>query len=175
MDGVLVDLMNGWLAMYNERSGENVKKEDIIAFDAGSFVEDKENFYDIMREPHFFGPERKAQPGAIEGFRELCETDHDVHIVTSPHAKSLYSERDKKAWVLHHLPFFDPKKITMTHFKHLYVCDVLLDDRPSTLEKIKKTGRTGVCMDQPWNQKYEGKRVHTWKEFLQLISTLEEV
>lgn len=168
MDGVLVDLIEGWIESYYERTGVLYTKDQFTDFDAGNIVDDPESFYALMLEDGFFRNKR-PQPGAVEGFNKLRAMPVTVHIVTSPPAASPFSEKDKKAWMVEHFPDFNLKDMHFTHHKWMIGTDLLIDDAVKNLDPIRVLGRKTLCFDQPWNQEWEGPRAYTWEDVLQFV------
>ncbi|MEL6820343.1 MAG: hypothetical protein AAFP70_01180 [Calditrichota bacterium] len=60
--------------------------------------------------------------------------------------------------------------VHMTRDKHLLKGYALLDDFIHNLEKFSETGRLAVCLDQPWNQEWDGPRVKTVDEFFAYVA-----
>lgn len=147
MDGVLVDLMHGWLPYLNELTGRNLKEEDIDMWGL-------EKVYDLpfskIRKPLHrkgFWEELPPYPGAVEFVETLDNMGHTVYIATAPFPSDVCMW-GKKLWVEEHLPFLAPTRINILHDKHLLRGDMMVDDKPENLIQFKGNR---ILFHQPWN------------------------
>jgi 5'(3')-deoxyribonucleotidase len=88
---------------------------------------------------------------AIDGVRNL-NYRFDVRIITAPFKG--YEEdckEDKLLWLEKHLP--EIKKISFNPEKWKEKIDVIIDDKPSTLERCKENGIITIAMDYKYNRK----------------------
>ena len=167
MDGVLVDLANPLLAIYNREKGTSIKLEDIIQYDLSIYP----GMSDIFKRPGFFR-KLKPFPGALEALRELHEAGHEI-VIASNHMQIHHIWREKYDWLLDNVkgvtysPYFTDRKDNLCG-------DLILDDCPAYLEAFP--GIT-VCMDCPWNRGVEvdhvDYRVSDMREFVELIKRME--
>lgn len=59
------------------------------------------------------------------------------------------------------IPYRD---IVFTDIKADIFADVYLDDSPSNIVKLRAAGRKVIIFDAPYNQEFDGLRVHNWEE-----------
>jgi 5'(3')-deoxyribonucleotidase len=158
MDGVLVDLMAGWMPYLNEVSGKDVKIEDVNMWGI-------ESVYDIpfvvarkpLDEPGFW----EGLPpyhGAVNFVETLEEMGHDVYIASTPFP-SWVCMWGKRMWVEEHLTFLPPTRLCLIHDKHLLRGDMLVDDKPENLVAFQGLR---VLFNQPWNQNLSTGIIEAW-------------
>jgi len=103
--------------------------------------------------------------GAVEdGTRELIEKlkRRECHIALVSH-QFRGAEHYSTKWLERNDIYYD--SLHFTKDKNLVNTDVLLDDCPANLIRHKNP----VCMNQPWNQEYKGKRIRKLEELLDII------
>jgi len=96
--------------------------------------------------------------------RELQRAGHDIWIIT---AQPRGTEQHTIRWLDVHDIEYD--HLVFTNQKQHVECGTYLDDAPGYLQQLSLTGRNVVAFDRPWNQKWDGPRVKTHQEFLDLI------
>jgi 5'(3')-deoxyribonucleotidase len=173
MDGVAVDMHSKWLELYNIEYNQDLKFEDVTAWNMKDVVvpEAKNKIYEYLHTPGFFA-DLPPYPGAIEGIQELHEAGHKVYIVSAPPPGSDTAARDKLRWCRQHLPFLMkyPPQIVLTHHTWLLKGDLLLDDSPHNLEQFEGDS---VAMSTPYNRDVVAEgQVESWSEFVQLITLI---
>jgi 5'(3')-deoxyribonucleotidase len=158
MDGVLVDLLAGWLPYLNEITGKNLEQEDVNMWGL-------EDVYGIpfskIRKPLHrpgFWEDLPPYTGAAFFVETLEEMGHDVYIATTPFPSDNCAW-GKKMWVEKHLPFLAPTRIVLIHDKHLLRGDMLVDDKPENLVAFQ--GHR-VLFNQPWNQSLKTGIIEQW-------------
>lgn len=158
MDGVLVDLMHGWLPYLNELTGRNLKAEDVNMWGL-------EEVYNIpfskIRKPLHrpgFWEELPPYPGAPFFVEELENMGHTVYIATAPFPSDVCMW-GKKMWVENHLPFLPPSRLCILHDKHLLDGDMLIDDKP---ENLTAFSGMRVLFNQPWNKTLNTGILESW-------------
>lgn len=175
LDGVLVDLMAGWLPYLNEITGKDLTAKDVNMWGL-------ENVYGIpfskIRKPLHrpgFWENLPPYPGGVATVKVLHRLGYEVYIATAPFP-SENCMWEKRLWVEKHLPFLDPANIIIIPKKHLLDGDnaALVDDKP---ENLSKFGGLKILWDQPWNKELpEGhlewwyKRIESWDRLLELIT-----
>lgn len=128
-------------------------------------------------------------PHAVGSVQALCESGHDVVIVTGRqsichqgtegwlrnhglgHLDVLYVDKYKRAPAT--LPPNVPKMLKIEELNRVPF-DVAIDDSPTALDLLKhRTNCQIIVFDRPWNRTYEGaphvKRAFTWQEILSSI------
>ncbi len=166
MDGVLCDLAGKWFALYNKEHHDHIDLAHMPEWGPHLYAKKGKAIYRYLSRPGFFR-DLAPLPGAIDGVNRLLEAGFDVVIVTA----ARNGQRDKRLWVEEHLPFLDTRNLIFAHRKELIRGDVLFDDAPHNLTAFAPYG-LAVAMAYPYNQSYEGHRVHSWTEFLTLMNHL---
>ena len=177
MDGVLSDWAGGFLNFVNKRLGTSFKHADITEYDMPKALGlDTNLIIEYGNHPKSFSVEWvPILPGALEGFRYLMSLaergDFELNIVTSPFYTSRTCEAQKRNWVEHYFPDFNQKFIWFGCNKHRLVGSAIIDDKPSTIEKIRDTkgGMRPLLFDQPWNQGVRGVERVDWDFIMSFI------
>lgn len=164
MDGVLCDLMGKWLQAYNEEFDDNLSADKLTEWGPHRFAKGGKRIYKYLSVPGFFR-DLTPLPGAIENMRRLVKADFDIVIVTAARR----GHKEKRDWVIEHLPFFDPDNMIFAHRKELIRGDIMLDDAPHNLERFSKYGGEPVAMAYPYNAHVPYKRVKSWDEFTEYV------
>ena len=178
MDGVLCDVVGGMLDELEHLTGVDMEKRPVITDYAlsGSLFEANpttslESWNDAIRDTFnldgfFFDLEPIGK--AVEATRELVSEGWEVFLCTSPWPSSPSSYSDKQEWVAEHMPFIDLRNLIMTQDKSMVVGDVLIDDKPMEINRLRYNPVwTHVVFDTPYNWDHNtGFRVydtqHTW-------------
>lgn len=164
MDSVICDLMTEWHRRYNEDYDDNLSVEKLQCWKTEKYVKEAcgTKIYEYLDEPGLF-LNLQPLPGAIDVLHRLSN-QFDIFIVSS---STTYAFTEKELWVEKHLPFIGKHHLIFTHRKDMIRGDVLFDDAPHNLVAFKKTGRTAIAMDYPYNRHVDVERVHNWMEFEQ--------
>lgn len=167
MDGVLVDLMAGWMPYLNEVTGKNLTYKDVDMWGI-------EEVYGIpfseaqipLHQPGFW-ESLPPYPGAVEYVLSLHSRGYQIYIATTPFPSDNCAW-EKKLWVEEHLPFLHYSRLVLVHDKHILQGDALIDDKPENLDGFM--GKR-ILFNQPWNVNLNGKlkehmflRVDTWRD-----------
>jgi 5'(3')-deoxyribonucleotidase len=158
MDGVLVDLTNGWLPYLNEVSGKNIAPEDVDMWGI-------EKVFDIpfskarkpLHRPGFW-EDLPPYPKAVEFVETLDMMGHMVYIATTPFPSEVCAW-GKKQWCENHLPFLAPNRLILIHDKFRLHGDMLVDDKPENLVPFRGTR---VLFNQPWNKTLTTGLLEQW-------------
>lgn len=152
LDGIVVDLANSWLGVYNRAHGDSVTVHDLKSWEMADNVKAGHKVYDYLSTPSLF-LDAEPLPGSIEALRALHEKGHTIHIVTAP-AKASQTAADKLEWCRRHLPFLKRQQITTSHQKERILTDVFIDDSPENIRKHAAiwphTKRIGIAW--PYNE-----------------------
>lgn len=98
-------------------------------------------------------------PGAIEALHRW-ENEFDIIIGTAQPREWRYPTL---AWLGNHR--VPGSAVYFSYDKFRIPGIAILDDFEDNLEKFAATGRLAVCLDQPWNRRWNGPRVKTVEEF----------
>lgn len=181
MDEVVAQCMKHWLERIYILHGEDVARDDIDRWEFHEHFKhtDKDDIYNILREPGFFAALEPID-GAIDGVKKLVDAGFDVVFVTS----CAHGHSDKRAWLKKHMPFFDRKNIIFAERKELVTGDIFVDDRPQNLYRwVRLNNKNAICFTAPHNSnnKLEYRwglgywtchRVDNWDELLAKITEL---
>lgn len=158
MDGVIVNLMHGWLPALNEMTGRDVTVEDVYMWGL-------EHVYDIpfnkLRKPLHkpgFWVNLPPYKDAINFIETLENMGHQVYIATAPFP-SENCAHEKKAWFEINLPFLPHNRLILIHDKHLLKGAMLVDDKPQNLTRFDGMR---VLFDQPWNRQLTTGLLEAW-------------
>ena len=164
LDGVIRDfikqLENVYIREYPDHSVKRVISRELHKFfpignDIYQFLEDQFGDEIVLNAPPY--------PGAIEALRKW-EKDFELVIVTAQPDNWRYATF---AWIGNHR--IPTNEVKIIFEKHTVDGFALLDDFTDNLELFAKTNRLAVCLDQPWNQNWQGPRVKTVEDFFQLV------
>lgn len=113
--------------------------------------------------------------GARPSLWELHDNGHTLNIVTQRlHTSGAYGQvqADTAAWLDEHdIPFDAAHYLTPHESKDCVAFDVLIDDRPSTIEEIPNC----IAFDQPWNQTARATwRAHSWLEVEAIVHNIQD-
>lgn len=156
LDGVVADLHEKWLRVYNEEWDDSLTKADITSYDMHEVVKPAcdTRIYEIITRLGFYD-DLEPIPGAVEAVRLLAER-HEVLVCSAPAGAD--SARAKLEWCERVLGM-SRKSVVLTHRKELINADVLIDDDPSNLLAFHPSGR--VAVGYPYNQ-FIRHRVDFW-------------
>ena len=173
MDEVIVSWLQTVLDWYNEDKGSSYTRADITEWDVVSCLPNSRDFLrSLCRYPEFY---RDLAPvaGSIEGVRMLLALGHDVIIATAVPKFAGVAYHGKLEWIRRNMPFFNLKNLVSIQRKDL-LChgpsDILFDDGPHNLESWSRAGGRAVAMEHPWNRGWNGERVSTWSDFVDLVT-----
>ena len=104
-----------------------MRKILLIDMDGVLAENESENFYKRKNEKGFFLNKRPIK-GAVKAFKKLA-TMYECHIVSTPVWSNPNCWKEKREWVDIHLGNEGNKRLTLTHNKHLFIGDIIIDDR----------------------------------------------
>lgn len=155
MDGVLNDAITMLLARYNADYNDNLRIEDITAWELDKFVKPEcgKMIYSYFREKGFFS-KLPVQEHAQEVLARLLRAGHEIYVVTSSPPEAY---EDKYYWFRRHFPFIPEQNIIFCTPKQITTGDVLFDDGPHNIKEWLKhnPGKIAIVMDAPWNRGLE--------------------
>mgnify|MGYP000121489099 CR=1 FL=1 len=174
LDDVLNCFNEGWIAAYNNLSGDALTVEDITAWDIDRFVKPKWKgriFPEIVLKPGFFAglPERE---GAADFLKWACAR-FDTCIVSASQCATV---PEKAEWLRAHFPFFQLENFIPCWDKSLLRLDFLLDDGPHNALACCENARV-LLFDRPWNAGLPlwGKQINRVFHFADAKRILERV
>ena len=165
-DGVMLDLLEGWLDWYNHIWDDNLTKEDITEWDISNFVKPGcgKRVFDILNRSSLYKT-LKPIPNSESAIEQLSLMGHELFMVTSAtHSQSPFNA--KFDMCEKYFPCISYKKRMFVGDKSGFLGDILIDDGIHNLEGF--TGM-GILFDAPHNQSNNKfYRVKGWKEILEL-------
>lgn len=167
LDSVLSDLLPYWLNFYNNDFNDNLKVENITAWETDKFVKSEcgKKIFDYILQPNFFLNVPVLQ-GSQDAVKWLSTFDNvELYVVTAYHP---YVCKDKADWLAKYFPEINQKNIIFINDKSLVDVDYLIDDSPTNCIGFK--GKY-LLFDYPYNQNvheslYE-MRVSNWSDVMQ--------
>lgn len=169
-DGVLSDLDGLLIEKLNLRSGEKkYTKEMRTTWSMEESLNiDSQLIWDIMTEEGFCSS-MKVLPDAEKGLDLLYGIPgSEVFIVTSPVWTSRTWMNERVVWLSDNLGV-DPKSVIQAFAKHVIDLDVLIDDKPSTIEKwcSERRQSLGILWQRRYNENehrpIESLMTNDWK------------
>lgn len=175
MDQVICKWLERILEWYNHDKKTNMSLEDVKSWNVvDTLGPNSEDFIrSCMRYPELY---RDLDPveGAIEGIKLLQEKGHEVIIATAVPKSAGIAYHGKLEWIRRNMPFFSLNNFVAIQRKDLLQGDVLLDDGMHNIIPFRKSGRTAVVFDRPWNRNdVGGERVYSWQQFIALVDDLD--
>ena len=175
VDGVLNNLMDVTIEIYNERYGSSYTVNDITTYNLSNCFEASEanQMKKIFIEPEIWDKVKPVE-GAQAGLQKLINSGNQVYLVTnnSPHT---YGK--KFDWIRNYFPFVEPSKIVCMSDKWMFKADIMIEDCWDTL--IARTFYDRILMDQPWNQSskdyvYGIKRCYNWDDIVAAVDKIRD-
>ena len=175
VDCVINNLQEAVTNLFNERYGTNYHINDFHDFYVENVLPVKEAT--IMNE--MYGEKTiynhvKPIAGSQKAIQKLVNNGHQVYFVTDAVPKN-YGE--KVEWLKHFFPFVEESHIVSMRHKHLFRCDLMIEDNLTNLLAGLHYHR--VCFDYPWNRNvhdwaYNIHRCNNWNEIMSVINKLNE-
>lgn len=167
MDEVVCD----FVGEFCKRVGR--KREEVTTFDVSDCLGiERKRFCEVISDPTFF---RSLDPieGALDGLKAVRDAGHELVVVTTISDDVTGSYDAKLDWLKAHLPWFDVHTSFVTaKRKSLVRGDLLLDDN---VKNLRKFPGVAVAMARPWNVEFDGARVDSWPQFVDLLAFLKGV
>ncbi len=137
VDDVLNNLLDCWIEIWNEESGQNVEPADCTNWDLHKLIPNEkeyEQFIEIPTRPEFY--ERlEPIPLAQIILKELVNSGADVYILTGTYTQQHLM---KEQWIKKHYPYIPESNIIYAPMgtKHLFNVDVMIEDSPIGIENF---------------------------------------
>ena len=184
MDEILANFFDQLLLYHNDKYNTSYKREDIVSYDLwdvwGGTKEEA-----IIKIRQFFHSkyfdEIRPIEGSLKGIAELKKR-HTLVVITSRF--DIFMEKTILWLKKHYKDSF--KDVYFTHYdkdvSKASVCkklgvDIIIDDAEKNAIECSREGIKVLLYDYPWNRKLSSskniKRVHSWKDILLSISSLE--
>jgi len=182
-DGVLCDFLTPIVDAINKRQGR--KGDGCFTADAvdrwdfwGALNVDRDTKRHVIRhviEAPGFCVELNAFPGAVAQVKNLARA-HDVYFVTTPWASSQTWVFERNQWLRKHFGSTLGGRVVQTKHKELLRGDILVDDKPETVERwqLENPRGVGLIWDRPSNRAVASPclRASSWSSVLDTAARL---
>ena len=175
IDGILNDLAERAIEVYNSRSNKNIRISDIISY----------NFYDCLSKENADGivslfkekslwDSLKPLEGSQNGLKQLIKKGHRVYLAT---ATDPINFGWKLSWLKQYYPFIPEDNVIRIMDKSLLKCDVLVDD---CLDNLISSSAERVVLTHPWNHNelkdyaYGIRRAYGWSDIVNIINDIDK-
>ena len=172
-DNVLNNLTDKALELYNLRSGNNIKLEDITTY---SFydclsMKDADEIISLFKKKELWDS-LSPLPGAQDSLSKLVKAGHTIYIATATNPCNF---EWKVNWLAKYYSFIPESNIIRIVNKSLLRADILIEDN---LDNIKNSFCNSICLDYPWNRNphtdyiYDIRRVTSWYEIEDAVNNI---
>lgn len=180
VDDVVLELMDSWLEVYNEKTGTAFSKDQMLNWDLTKNGLDT-TAYDILSQ-HAEKIYSRVYPieGAQQAVRLIHNSGYEVVYITAAVAKTL----DAKVDALERFGFLRKgrtidDRLIVTGRKNLIDADILIDDKPENIIRWPYP-RKGILFTQPWNDRVtllpeRAVRCSGWTEVLEHLGLIRGV
>jgi len=174
IDGVLNDLVNKTLTLYNKRHNKHINIDDIIAYKFSDCLspEDADGICELFKEKELWDS-LEPLPYSQKGLKVLIDKGHEIYLATATHPVNFPW---KVEWIKYHFPFINSDNILCIKNKGLLTCDVMIDD---CLDNLIGNICERVVVDAPWNRStskdfsYDIHRATNWHDVINIIDDIE--
>lgn len=175
IDGVLNDLVEKTLDVYNFRNDKNIQISDITSYNFFDCLpsDDAKGIVKLFKEKSLWDSLKPIQ-GAQEALKQLVKKGHKVYLATATDPVNFQWKID---WLKQYYSFIPSDNVIRITDKSLLKCDVLIDD---CLDNLIGNFAERVCLDYPWNQSstkdyaYSIHRCRNWDEILNVVNKIEQ-
>lgn len=175
VDDVICNLQEVVVNLFNKRYGSHYSVEDFTEYDVMNILptQDAMVLQDMYGETGLYD-KVKPMPGAQEALEKLINLGHQVYLVTAAIPKT-YGE--KVAFIKRFFPYIDDGHIVAMKHKHMFKCDVMIEDNIQTL--LAKPYYHRICLDRPWNRQvsdwtYDIHRCKNWNEIVEVVNKIND-
>jgi 5'(3')-deoxyribonucleotidase len=175
IDGVLNNLNEAVLDVYNEDAKDNLTTDDITEYYIENFVkpEFKDNFNNYFVDKRVW-KRIKVIDYCQEIIEKLNNERYNIIFVTATECENMTKKRN---WLQRNFPFIQNmrSKFFLCTNKQLIRADIAIDDGLFNL--IGDRTYHSICLNKPYNQTNESipnfYRVNNWKEVYDTIKLIE--
>ena len=173
-DNTLCNLQEVVVKMFNKRYGTHHTMDDFTDYDVAQILPKNEAV--LMKKMYAEGnlySNVKPLQGAQNAIEKLINAGHQVYVV-SDIIPQTYAE--KVDWLKFYFPQIDDAHIVAMKHKHLFKCDIMIEDNLQNL--LAKPYYERICFDYAWNRNvndyaYSIHRVQNWNEIMDVINKLD--
>jgi 5'(3')-deoxyribonucleotidase len=175
IDGVLNNLVEKTLDLYNSRSGKNVQISDIISYNFYDCLprEDADGIVSLFKEKSLWDS-LKPLEGSQNGLKRLIKKGHQVYLAT---ATDPINFEWKIAWLKQYFPFIPEDNVIRIIDKSLLKADILIDD---CLDNLISSSAERITLNYPWNHNelkdyaYSIRRAYSWSDINNIINDIDK-
>ena len=175
IDNTINNLQEAVTNLFNERYGTNYTLDTFDQYDIANVLSVKES--NIMQDMYGeSGIYDKVKPlsGSQDVLKKLIKNGHSVYLVTDA-IPCIYEEKVK--WVQHFFPFINEANIIAMKHKHLFKCDVMIEDNLHNLLAGQHYDR--ICINYKWNNDiyddvYGIYRCNNWNDVMNAVNQLND-
>ena len=173
-DGVLNNLTERVLEIYNERTSKDIRISDITDYNFYDCLpkEDAYGIIELFKEKELWDSLTPSNDSPC-GIKTLIQEGHRIIIAT---ATNPINFQWKVEWIKKYYPFINPDDIIRITDKSLLKCDVMIDDY---LENLISNICERIVINKPWNQDknktfaYDIYRANNFKDVINIINDIE--
>jgi 5'(3')-deoxyribonucleotidase/uncharacterized protein with PQ loop repeat len=171
MDEVIADAFGKTLWAFNQRTGQNITKEQIArdgletVFAPETFTPELKAVFEDMHHDRTFFADLELMEGGQEALRALS-ADFEIFIASA--AMDVPSSFDAKyQWLKQYFPFIPSSHYVFCGDKSILNADFLIDDRPRHFEHFQGTG---ILFTAPHNVNRPAKvRADNWQDVTRIL------
>jgi len=163
IDGTLNDFQNHFLE-FLEKSGYHYDYSKCKEWhmERGIKTRDKKKILNSILSLDYFWETIPTLDYSFQGLQYLNDT-YNVFIVTTP-----WNENNKKiklSWMKKNFPFIDEKQIIFSNSKWELKGDIIIEDKPDTINKCNKSGFITITKFQPYNMDIKTNEfLYSWRD-----------
>lgn len=176
VDDTICNMQHTAINLFNSRYNTTYTINDFHDYDIMNCmpIEHATKMRDIYGEPGFYNIVKPFK-GAKEVLQKLINDGHQVYLVTNA-IPIIYAE--KVEFIKRYFPFIDEAHIVAMKHKHLFRCDIMVEDCMYNL--LAKPYYHRICFNQPWNQStkdyvYDIYRCYNWDDVLAAVNKISEL
>lgn len=175
VDGILNDLVEKTIDMYNSLNCKSIKLSDITSYNFFDCLpyDDAEGVVSLFKNKSLWDS-LKPREGAQHTLRQLIKRGHNVYLATATDPVNFGWKID---WLRQYFSFIPSDNVIRITDKSLLKCDILIDD---CLDNLISVFCDRITLNYPWNQSsskdiaYDIIRCDNWHEIAASINKLEE-
>ena len=167
VDEVLAEFVSNFIAYYNNKTGQNLKFDDINSYDFFEYNKDAHEIFEELVQLQlggFYKTFNKFE-GADTYTKQLKDDGHELLIITSR-----IGAKGTLEWLVDNDITFDDVFLIKKK-KHIYkllALDYVIEDCPTHIESSVNLGIKTLVFDKPWNKDIKDSelitRVYSWKD-----------
>lgn len=174
IDGVLNNLTQAAIDIYNEHTGGNLKMDDITSYNFEEClpVDVTSKILGLFKLKEFWSNLYPVE-GSQKYLRQLIKNGHQVYLAT---ATDPINFEWKCQWIRQYFNFIPMDNIIRIMDKSLLKCDIMIDD---CLDNLTGNICERICLDYPYNRdsskdySYDIYRANNWRDIVGFVNEIE--